>query len=148
MLHTSPLLLAAGRVPLFPWAKQKALESNFTHNHELAQEEARQARWDLGRRDRLPVRWWFQRTETEYHHQGPWSRSRSIPGRRGKQRLLSQKETFGPIKWQLSKLQENAAQFACTSALNIYVFSDCPVTARVRLFGERKGCWPPVTAPI
>lgn len=37
-------------------------------------------------------------------------RSRSIPGRRGKQRLLSQKETFGPIKWQLSKLQENSAK--------------------------------------
>lgn len=60
--------VTAGQVPRFPWAKPRGLESNFMCKHQLAQEEAGEARWDLGRSDRLPVWWWFQKTELEHHH--------------------------------------------------------------------------------
>lgn len=111
-----PFAIRRSTCTIFPWAKQKGWESNFLCNHELAEEEAREARWDL-RRDRLPVWWWFQRIETGYHHrpspQPLLNTSCAYPAGGGSELLLSQKETFGPIKWQLTKLQVNCKSIEC-----------------------------------
>lgn len=42
---------------LFPWGS----DSNSMCNHELVQEEAKQAQWDLDKSDRLGIWWWIQK---------------------------------------------------------------------------------------
>lgn len=71
-----------------------------------------------------------------------------IPGRRGSERLPPQKGDVRPHQVAAEQIAGKRSSIACTLALNIYVFSYCPFTARVTLFGERKGCWPLVTALI
>lgn len=78
---------------------------------QLVQEEAKEAGWDLGRSDRLPVWWWFRKREAEHHHRASPRPLPAHPRPAGEaSSSCCKKETFGPIKWQLSKLQENAAQ--------------------------------------
>lgn len=79
-------------------------------NHEVAQGEAREALRDLGRHDRPSVVMVSMILVYHQHRPWPWPGAPCASPAAGSERLLPQKETFGPIKWQLSKLQENAAQ--------------------------------------
>lgn len=74
-------------------------------------------------------------------------RSVRIPGR-GQRAAPAAKGDVRPHQVAAEQIAGKRSSIAWTLALNIYVFSYCPVTARVLLFGERKGCWPPVTALI
>lgn len=80
------------------------------------QEEAKEAQGDLEKNERLAIRRRGQKNGGRVSCRPCPARRRAnpsrppAPGAAKAEERLSQKGTFGPIQWQLSKLQENATK--------------------------------------
>lgn len=141
MTRRIPLPLAAGLVPL---SLSLGFREQFQCNHEVVQEEAKQAQRDLEKNARAGVRRWIQKT-------GWWVSFRPRQ-RLGKPRGGSRKRRrSAPSSGSSAKCSKTQSRLYLRIKYLHISFSYCPATIRltnVTLFCKRKGYWPFLAAPI